>query len=376
MNPDADDRGTTAEPVTTMSDAELEDHLGRRGAGPVPSDLAAAIAARVEATTPQSRWRSTAGWRPMAAAAAALVVLVVGAGLLMRTTPNVGTTSPIAPDGLSSVAMGAPPSGGPTAMPPSAPPASATATGSAQAGGAIVWPKDDLIDHVAAGSIPSGRVVVTDLRPSDLVTYLDQSFRSCPQLCPRWLLTAGNTHAVVLQSMLEPVPTTTAGRLAFLVEDRSLRLLGPADTTADGSAFTTDLVATDRSGSSGRGLMFTAVHGWLREGPLVPCPAPIRPLASAFPTGIDQRPIAFSCPWTWIQPTSADPAVPNPDGSTTIGRPPGSLLVQNGAGGADQTPREGDYLVRPQLACPPGVYCAFIPVEGRRWELIGEIVGP
>jgi hypothetical protein len=68
--------------------------------------------------------------------------------------------------------------------------------------------------------------------------------------------------------------------------------------------------------------------------------------------------------------------VTNADGSGSTGLPAGGIFVQNGADGSSQTAREGVYLVRPVLGCPPNVYCAFVPLEGRHWDLIGDVVGP
>jgi hypothetical protein len=360
------------DPTTpAISEDELAEHLRRRGSGTPPPGLAAAIAERVAVERAEPRWRRAIAWKSAVAVAAA-VVIVVGAAFVARPTPPGGSASPSGPTGSGSVAVTSP-SIGPTASSEPSVGASPSASGVAVSSGTIVWGVDDLVARLAAGSLRTGDVVVTDLVDGDLSPFWPVGVaHSCPQLCPMWKLGSGEAAITIYQSMLEPAPTTTTGRLGFLVDDRSLRLLGPVTTSSDGGA----VALTPAAVPPGRPGTFTAVHGWLRDGPLVPCPAPIGPQASGLPVGLDQQRIGFRCPWTWIQPTAAFPGVTNADGSGSIGLPAGGLFVQNGADGSSQTAREGDFLVRPVLACPPGVYCAFVPVEGRHWDLIGDAVGP
>ena len=310
----------------------------------------------------------------MAAGAAAIAVLVVGAGLLVRTTPDLGSAS-ASPGGSASVVIAESPSAVSATGSASAVPATSSPRAVAPVGDAIVWPRDDLIDRVGAGGVPSGSVVVTDLTAADLTTYADDSFRSCPELCPRWALTDGNVRVIVLQSMLEPAPTAIAGRLAFLVVDLSLRFLGPVGTTPEGRAIGPLPLTGESPGGEAVYGAFVAVHGWLRKVQPVQCPSSATTLI-----GLDQQRIVFGCPRTWIQPTAAllGPMILDPRGSV-LG-PTGALLVQTTADRASETPEEGDFLVRKASVCPTGIFCSNVdlgPLDGATpWDLIGSVVGP
>jgi hypothetical protein len=185
-----------------------------------------------------------------------------------------------------------------------------------------------------------------------------------------WKLGSGQTPITIYQPMLESAPTTTQGRLGFLSP-----IARSASSARSRRVRWWRGRATPAAVPPGRPGTFTAVHGWLRDGPLVPCPAPVGPQSNGLPVGLDQQRIGFSCPWTWIQPTSAFPSVTNPDGSGSIGLPEGGLFVQNGADGSRRPPaRRLPRPARSRLStrCVLRVH----PRRGAALGLIGDVVGP
>ncbi|HTC85316.1 MAG TPA: hypothetical protein VK656_01335, partial [Candidatus Acidoferrum sp.] len=244
---------------------------------------------------------------------------------------------PIPPNTEPGVEQGSP---APTPQSP-APTPQPTAAGPASPVGSVVWPLGELASRLRSGTIPSGTVVVTDIAESDLTPAFPAGVaHSCPQHCTEWFIGPSGQRTAIVVSMLSPEPTAHIGRLAFLVEGDTLRLLGPLEVQPDGHPF--DVATSSTTGG------FVAVHGWLRDGLPVPCPA--LPSPQSPDLGLDQQPLLYTCPGTWIQPTSADPQVLNADGSGSIGMPAGSALVQDGADGSSQTAREGTFLIR-RLDC-------------------------
>ena len=257
----------------------------------------------------------------------------------------------------------------PTPIVTPAPSQQPTDSGPASPVGTIVWSKDDLVRRATAGTIPTGTIVVADLQESDFTSFWPPGAdHSCPQHCPQWNLTATDGSKLpVLVSMLSPVPYAHVGRIAFLVEGNSLRLLGPVDAQPDGHPH-------DVNGQPAKAGEYVAVHGWLRDGLPVPCPAEPSPVPVL---GLDQASLSYTCPGTWIQPTPAEPATTNADGSGTVGMPVGAALVQDGADGSNQTAREGTFLIR-RIDCfyPALDGCQAILDRLDRAELIGEVTAP
>jgi hypothetical protein len=240
-------------------------------------------------------------------------------------------------------------------------------------------PVDEFVGRVLDGSLPAGALVVSDI-PASAVTVLSPTAAGGPENPnrSRWAIAAG-AGSTRVDGIAKDGITGITGRQAFLVEPSdAVRALGP--------------VATDWVASKG----FFIVHGWLRSGPAVPCPAP---LAGKSPPviGISGQPLVWSqCTGMWILPTATDPwagppnRIDNPDrtGNITFGDhsvlPAGTMHVQDAAD--DQVlenPTEGMWLVRRVLTntCARGEFCALVlrdrPGPGVSWyEVVGPIAAP
>ena len=189
-----------------------------------------------------------------------------------------------------------------------------------------VMPVDEFVGRVLDGSLPAGALVASDI-PASAVTVLSPTAAGGPENPnrSRWAIAAG-AGSIRVDGVAKDGITGIAGTQAFLVEQSdAVRALGP--------------VATDGVASKG----FFIVHGWLRSGPAVPCPAP---LAGKSPPviGISGQPLVWSqCTGMWILPTAADPwagppnRIDNPDGTGNITfgdhsvLPVGTMHVQDAA---------------------------------------------
>ena len=166
--------------------------------------------------------------------------------------------------------------------------------------------------QMLAGTIPNGTVVVTFLVDSDLTPAVPPgTVRFCGEICAEWYLGSADHRVTVDFSMLSPEPNAHTGRVAFLVEGGSLRLLGRATAQPQGQPL--DLASVPFGDSD-----VIAVHGWLRNGPPLPCES-IEPIL-----GLDQIPLSYGCSGTWLQPSADDPGA-SPGGFLM---PPGSIKVR------------------------------------------------
>jgi hypothetical protein len=225
-----------------------------------------------------------------------------------------------------------------------------------------VMTADEFVGRVLDGTLASGSIVVADI-PASAVSVLSPTGAGTGEVTgqSRWSIHAGGGLVRVDGIAQDGI----AGRQAFLVEpSRAVLTLGG--------------VTVDDIGSLG----LLMAHGWLRNGPPLPCPAPAHPIA----TGIGGEPLAWSqCPGTWILPTAADPW-PGPGDYAKVGdgsMPAGTLHVQDNALGTYVEASEGVWLVRRVFsnACPPWAYCPLTPADrpgpGVSWyELVGPVAAP
>lgn len=246
--------------------------------------------------------------------------------------------------------------------------------------GGMVMSSDELVSRVLDGSLKAGSVAVASI-PASAVKILPSATDVPPK--SRW--------AIVSDSRLVRVDGGIAkglvGVQAFKVETTgTILVLGTVSTGPSGAALDgADLLPIPDE--------LSAVHGWLRAGPPLPCP---KSAAGAGSSGVPGKiPTVWSqCPGVWILPSDVDPWAGPPNnvqatdgsGSVKIGDgsvPAGTLHVQDGAPGADGLAREGDWLVRVARTnpCQPWMYCAFQldpqPAPGVTWyELVGPIAAP
>ncbi len=234
-----------------------------------------------------------------------------------------------------------------------------------------VMTADEFVGRVLDGSLSNGSIVVADI-PASAVSVLSPTGAGAAEDATqsRWIIREASGFIRVDGIAKDGI----AGSQAFLVEpSRSVLTLGTVNVVDGGQ------------------LGLVMVHGWLRNGPPLPCPAPARPAA----TGFDGRSLAWSqCPGTWILPTADDPwAGPPNDAQATDGSgayrvgdramPEGTLHVQDDALGPYVEATEGVWLVRRVFSntCPPWAFCVLTPADrpgpGVSWyELVGPVAAP
>ena len=252
---------------------------------------------------------------------------------------------------------------------PTLPPSPSTA-------GGIVMSSDELVARVLDGSLKAGSIAVASI-PESAVKILPPATDVPPK--SRWTIVSGSR----LVRVDGGIANGLVGVQAFRVETTgTILVLGTVSTGPAGAALEGADVDPNQGGLS-------AVHGWLRVGPPLPCPKSASgPGSSGVPGKI---PTVWSqCPGVWILPSDVDPWAGPPNnvqatdgsGSIKIGDPSvpaGTLHVQDGAPGADGQAREGGWLVRVAKTnpCQPWMYCAFQldpqPAPGVTWY---ELVGP
>jgi hypothetical protein len=244
----------------------------------------------------------------------------------------------------------------------------------------IVMSAEELVARVLDGTLKAGSLAVASI-PESAVKVLPPAADVAPK--SRWTIVSGS-RSVRVDGV---VSSGLVGIQAFVVQPTGTILaLGTVSTGPSGAALDGTDVLPIPDGLS-------AVHGWLRVGPPLPCP---KSASGPGPSGVPGKiPTVWSqCPGVWILPSDVDPWAGPPNnvqatdgsGSMTIGDPSvpkGTLHVQDGAPGADGPPREGDWLVRVAKTnpCQPWMFCAFQldpqPPPGVTWyELVGAITAP
>ncbi len=256
---------------------------------------------------------------------------------------------------------------------PTVPPSPSTA-------GGIVMSSDELVARVLDGSLKAGSIAVASITAS-AVKILPPATDVPPK--SRWTIVSGSR----LVRVDGGIANGLVGVQAFEVETTgTILVLGTVSTGPSGAALDgADVLPIPDE--------LSAVHGWLRVGPPLPCPRSASgPGSSGVPGKI---PTVWSqCPGVWILP----PTMTRGQGRRTTSRRPTARAASRSAIGP--CPR-GRCMSRTPLRAPTGrpgratgscalprrirvelwMYCAFQlepqPAPGVTWyELVGPIAAP